>query len=220
MENIKVKQVSNYETFLDSGIKKNFYINRTYELNKNLCYSFIYLEYLEKIIQEQELNFVVKSQILKTYILTGMSIVEGILFYLLKSKDIQKKEDYKLLKVYKSNEQEINGEKIKVETHVLGKLNNPISVDMNLDSMLKKAESKRLLGKNENIYKKLNHLRKLRNKIHIHIAEYLQHDFNSFKTSDYELMKSILLSIVQSNIFKPSIKKVDEVFDFLYPQEN
>lgn len=214
MAKSQVKQVVTYEVFFETGIIKNQHFPRVYELNKNLCYGFTYIEYLDSILRAEE-SFVVKSQLLKSYVLTGMSLVEAILFYLIKSNDLQKKENYEIMNTYVSNEQDLNGEKVKIETRLLKKLEQPKPVEMNLDSMLKKAESKKLLGDDVELYRKLNHLRKLRNKVHIHIAEYLKHDFNSFKVADYETMKDILLSIVESNIFNPTHRPTNEIFDFL-----
>lgn len=213
-----VKPVATYEMFLDSGIKKNHNVPRVYELIKNMCYGFTYIEYLESKIKSED-NYVVKSQLLKTYILTGMSIVEGLLFYLIKSNGLQKKEEYEAMNTYVSNEQDINGEKVKIETKLLKKLLKPKPVEMNLDSMLKKAESKKLLGAAAAIYGQLNHLRKLRNKIHIHTADHFQHDFNTFSMKDYHTMKNILNSIVNSNIFNPTHKSALEIFNFLTPDD-
>lgn len=209
-----VKQIGEFESYLDVFLKQNENFKKIYKLRKNLCYSFTYIEYLEKIINEEE-TWVVKSQLRKSYILTGMSIVEGILFYIIKSNKIDKKQQYEVLNTYTSNEQLIQGQKTKVETRILKKLKVPISLEMNLDSMLKKAQDKKLLGDNSDVYSELNHLRKLRNQIHIHVNDTFDHDFNSFTLKHQQTMRKILYSLVKSEVFNEKAHLTDHLFDFL-----
>jgi hypothetical protein len=82
--------------------------------------------------------------------------------------------------------------------------------------MLQKTEASKLLGSDRDVYKKLNHLRNLRNKIHLYlIGENLDHDFNNFKPSEYELMKTAIKGVIFSELFKIPIERKEQLFDFI-----
>jgi len=71
-------------------------------------------------------------------------------------------------------------------------------LDMTLDQMINKAESKHLLGKEHEIYGNLNILRKLRNKVHLQLAQSrVDTDYNSFDDQKLKLAKKTLLSIMK-----------------------
>jgi hypothetical protein len=196
-----VKRVNQYEVFVDCCIKKNDKFERIYEITKNLCYSLSYIEYLTDKIRNEE-NFVIKSQLHKTYIITGMSIVECILHYVIKTNNLNNKIEYREISKHKSNSKKLLGEEIKIETIISQKLTIPIEEEMNLDKMIKIAEKHKLLGAEENqTYARLNRLRKLRNKVHLHISDILDHDFNSFTMREALIMKEILKVIIYSNLF-------------------
>lgn len=87
---------------------------------------------------------------------------------------------------------------------------------MNLNFMLEKTESSKLLGNDREVYKKLNHLRKLRNKIHLYlIGKNLDHDFNNFNLKEYELMKTSLNIVLFSDLFIAPMEKRKQIFDFI-----
>jgi hypothetical protein len=163
----------------------------------------------------EEGNFVIKSQLHKTYIITGMSIVECILHYLIKSNDLCKKNDFREISRFKSNPKHILGSEVKIETIMSEKLSIPVEEEMNLDKMIKIAEKHKLLGADKNdTYSRLSRLRKLRNKVHLHICDYLEHDFNSFTMREALIMKEILKVIIHSDLFK-KYKNKEELFNFI-----
>jgi len=210
-----VKDLFHYETFFDSGIKANKQFQRTYDLVKNLSYNTQYIEFISKSLN-REIHSVIKIELIKTFVITGMSIIESILYYVIKSKDLHKTDPYEEITVVNSNEKKVNGIYIKVETRLLKKLNENREVEMNLDSMLKKTETNKLLGDDISVYKQLNHLRKLRNKIHLYlIEENLDHDMNNFKDNELQLMKRSLLKVIYSDLFEINDDKKEELFDFL-----
>lgn len=210
-----VKTVVSYEVFFDSGIKENDKFHRTYDLVKNLAYNVQYLEFISKTVK-CEIHSVIKTELTKTFVITGMSIIESILYYALKSKNLHKTDPYEEITVVKSNEKKVNGVYIKVETILLRKLKENREVEMNLDSMLKKTETNKLFGEDQTVYKQLNHLRKLRNKIHLYlIEENLDHDLNNFKTEELNLMKKSLEKVFFSELFESPNEKRLKLFDFL-----
>ena len=87
---------------------------------------------------------------------------------------------------------------------------------MTLDVMIKKAEKKKLLGNDHEIYKKLNHLRKVRNRIHLHaIDEDYDTDWFKINKDDVITIKVVLYSFMTSSFFKPSNDE-KQYFDFLH----
>jgi hypothetical protein len=210
-----VKDVVKYEIFFDTGIKKNKQFHRTYELVKNLSYNLQYLEFISKVLK-RETHSVIRLELIKTFVITGMSVIELILYYVLKSKNFHKTEPFEEIALMNSNEKKLNGVIIKVETRLLKKLNENKEVEMNLNTMLKKTEKNILLGDDHSIYSQLNHLRKLRNKIHLYlIEENLGHDWNSFRNKEVSLMKKSLQKVLFSGLFNIETEKRKELFDFL-----
>lgn len=52
-----------------------------------LSYNLQYLEFLQKELDELEISAVLESMIIKNYVITGMSILEGIFAYIIKEND-------------------------------------------------------------------------------------------------------------------------------------
>jgi hypothetical protein len=210
-----IKDVHNYESFYESGIIECSSFPRRYELVKNLSYNTQYLEYLTKTLNKN-LHSTIKVETIKTFVLTGMSIIESILYYAIKSQNLHKTLDFEEVTRVDSNLKKLNGAQIKVETVILRKIQTPKEMEMNLDFMLKKTETKKLLGDNPKLYRKLNHLRKLRNKIHLYlIGENLDHDYNNFNNKEYDLMQGSLRVVFYSELFNYQSQKKQLLFDFL-----
>ena len=72
------------------------------------------------------------------------------------------------------------------------------------------------MGDDHQVYKDLNHLRKLRNKIHIYsIERELDTDWNNFSTKEYSLMKKSIKSIIDSSAFLNPQSEKNKIFNFL-----
>lgn len=210
-----IKGVSNYERLYGSGITENTCFHRNYELVKNLSYNSQYLEFLDKAIKE-DIHVTLKTEFIKTFVIIGISIVESVLYYFIKSEGLQKKEEFEEITTMNSNEKKVDETILKVETTIFRKLEKPKEVEMNFDSMLKKIEGKKLFGDDHTVYSELNRLRKLRNKIHLYaIEEKLDHDFNNFNTKEVNMMKKSLIKIMYSEKFKLNTKEKDIILDFL-----
>lgn len=210
-----IKDVAIYTAFFDGGIKENEQFHRTYELVKNLSYNVQYLEFISKSMQKK-IHTVIRSELIKTFVITGMSVIESILYYVIKSKGFHKTDPFEEITVIKSNEKKVNGVFIKVETRLLRKLKDNKEVEMNLNFMLNKTEENNLLGDDHTIYQQLNHLRKLRNKIHLYLVEdKLDHDLNNFNSNELVLMKKSLKKVFYSELFDASNDKKNELFDFI-----
>ena len=56
-----------------------------YMLLKNICYNMQYLEFLNKELDELELSAVLRPMTIKYFVITGMSVLEGLFTYIVKS---------------------------------------------------------------------------------------------------------------------------------------
>lgn len=210
-----VKRIQLYRHYFDAGIRSNDQFHRTDDLSKNLSYNVIYLEFISNALK-REIHVVIKTELIKTFVITGMSIIETILYYVIKSRNLQKTESFDEIAVLSSNEKKVKGTFIKAETRLFKKRAVDKELEMSLDYMLKKAETNKLLGRNEDLYKRIKHLRKLRNKIHLYlIEEDFDHDINNFGSKEYRLMNESLEAVLSSELFLDVAEQKKELFDFL-----
>ncbi|WP_143073020.1 hypothetical protein [Parapedobacter indicus] len=210
-----VKPINSFRDFFDTGIKINKAFPRTYELINNIAYATQYLEYLSKKINNEG-HSVILTHLYKTYLITGMGIIEAILLYFLKSENLQKQRDFVLVDTFSSNYKLIKGKWYKTDTVFYLRLDSPKDDEMNLDYMIRRVEKKEVLGKNQDLYKSLNYLRKLRNKVHMHLIDkHLDTDYNNFNSKQYEIMKSALLQVFSSERFPYDKGKFDILYQYL-----
>ena len=206
--------ISTLETYLGKFIKAKSGVPNVVGLRKNIAYNMQYLQFQWQLLGEFKLTSVICTQTWKIFIIVGTSIIEALLYYLITSKELHKTTEWQEIGST-SNELKIDGERHKIENTVYKRLSSPISQDMTLDSMIKKAEKKKLLGSDHEIYKKLNHLRKLRNRIHIHaINEDYDTDWFKINADDMVTIKVVLYSFMTSSLFKPTTEE-KKYFEFL-----
>lgn len=211
----EIKIASQYANFFERLIKENSNFRKEYALTRNLSYNMQYLEYLSLRLRD-DLHATIKMEFTKTFVITGMSIAESIFYYLIKARNLQRQNFFQLKAKVISNNKIVDGETLRIETTILKKLESPVEKEMSLDAMLKKVESKKLLGSDSQVYKELNHLRKLRNKIHLFaIEERLDTDWNNFGDREFELIKKALRAILYSEIFPENRAYKQKLFDFL-----
>jgi hypothetical protein len=171
-----------------------------------------YLEYLNNLLDERALHTTVRALSRKTFIVTGMSIVEAILWYVVKRGGIQKTESWHESKEMTCNEYQENGVYHRARIIMETKLAKPLEVEMTLDAMCKKAERKKLLGVGTKVYRDLHHLRDLRNRVHIHAVQHDKDtDWWTFEGKDVKLMKAALYSILTCDLFFSSAGLVGRV---------
>lgn len=196
--------IAKLETYLGKFIQANNGVPNVVGLRKNIAYNLQYLEYQYQVLGEFNLTSVIHTQTWKMFIIVGTSIVEAILHYLINSKGFGKTSEWEKIGST-GNEINLDGTKHKLENIVYKKLDAPVQLEMTLDVMIKKAEKKKLLGKNHEIYKKLNHLRKVRNRVHIHaIDEDYDTDWNRIKDADFKTVKIVLYYFMTSLLFQPT----------------
>ena len=216
---IKEKRVSATERWYPCSVDKykiSFNIDTTIEnsraLRSNLAYSMQYLEFLEKEIAELAVNSVIYTMIVKSYVITGMSILEGLFSNIIKSRGWWKTSDLESLGTTRANETTFDGDKIIVQTELLRKV-EPYPVQMNLDELIKiLSRHHEALKVDHLVYPALKRLKDLRNRIHIQKAECdTDHDYNAFDFSVKKEMGAILYEILTS----PMITSLPHNFEFL-----
>lgn len=175
-----------------------------YALRKNIAYNLQYLEYLDKHISKGGMSSVVPMMCYKVFIIIGCSIVESILHFLHVKKNLFPKNEWELEFTAKGNPTRVDGKTIKVDSHIYKKLSMPTTTGLPFEKMIRKAEKKKILGSKPNLYPRLNYLRNLRNKIHLHLIEHPRDtDWNRFSRDDLCAMAEAIHSIFTSGIFRP-----------------
>ena len=120
--------------------KMAFHIDTSIEnsaaLRSNLAYNMQYIEFLEKEFSELELSSVIYIMLVKTYVITGMSILEGVFANIIKSHGWWKTSDLESLGVVQANEKNFSGNNYVVKTELLIKTDK-YDIQMNLDEMIK-----------------------------------------------------------------------------------
>ncbi len=207
--------ISILENYLSSLIKPNDYfdISKCKGIRKNLAYNLQYIEFLDRVIKDVKLSSVLYTQNFKIFLIVGSSIIESIFHYLVVSSGNAKTTNLKEVENYESRDYIIGSKTFKNKTQIYLKLNIPINVEMTFDQMSKKVESKKLLGYSFGFYSKINRLRQLRNKIHIHSSDNsLDTDWYNFSRKEYSLIREVLYSVLISEIFEYDNK---DIFKFL-----
>lgn len=195
-------------------IRKAICINMDYSIEKNIAYNMQYLQYISKQIDELRLTSVLQKMLYKTYIVTGMSILEAVFYCLLKERNLLTTDCWKTEKKYITNEAGPDNNRTRI-VNELQKKSEPYEVKHNLDSLISKVKSKKIFSTDNLTYEILENYRKLRNKIHIYICDdSSDSDYNSFNKKDYVMMKMILKMLLSDDAVtnKKYRKNLDLIF--------
>ena len=180
-------------------------------LNSNFAYNMQYIEYIEKQLDELKLSDVLLTMLYKSYIITGMGIIELLFVYLLKSTGNWNKTEWEECATFISNPKEDNGTTTKAETKLYKKV-PPYEMRMDLDSMIKKIEKKHILTIDHNVFPALKRLRELRNRVHLQTGDgAYDHDYNSIGFAEIQMMRRILFAILTT----PEICNHADRFEFI-----
>jgi hypothetical protein len=167
--------------------------NKTYASRKNIAYSLQHLEFLNRVIEDVSLSSILWSQNVKSFVVYGAAVIEAIFNFLVIESGNGKTTQWRKVTSHHSSEFEIGGKKYKNLIEVLEKLENPIRIQMTFDQ----------LAKNEfRAYSKINPIRKLRNKIHIHSPDHEYNtDWTDFNKPELRLIRTVLYSVLTSEVF-------------------
>lgn len=148
----------------------------------------------------------------KSYIITAMSVLEGLFSNIVKSHGWQKTSHLKSLGATESNETDFNGNRYVVRTELLENVDT-YPVQMNLDELIKiLSHHHDALKVDHLVYPVLKRLRQLRNRIHLQkVEDSTDHDYFAFNFSNKKEMGSILYQILTS----PMVTNLPHNFEFL-----
>lgn len=193
--------VYNFEAVLSRGA----YVGMNKELRKNIAYSLQYLQFLQMEFDEIHWHDVVATQIIKTYIITAMSIIEGVFHHLVVSNGYQKKLDWKEIDTPRHTNVFREGDidkKFIITTQM--KLSKPENIQMDFEYLITKVQEKKLISLPGKSYPKLKALKRLRNKVHLHVIRYDNDtDYLGISYYDYLLARYFLYTILTDKIFAP-----------------
>lgn len=189
-----------------------------YTLLKNICYNMQYLEFLNKELDELELSAVLRPMTIKYFVITGMSVLEGLFTYIVKSNGYWKTVKEDKIGQTESNSAEINGQTYKIITQFIQPVKEHPVDEIPLRQLIDILDKHhKLLKIDYTVYPELQKIRNLRNCIHLTAS------INNAKT-DYALftdeIKANISDILYSILTSENICKPTEIFDFLKTTEN
>lgn len=218
----KTNQEKWYPTLIDdykSAIKIEQDNDFNKALLKNISYNLQYLEFLQKEMEELSLSAVMNAMLVKTYVITGVSILEGIFSYVVKKNGWWTTRDTEEITTVNSNDKNVDKQKIRVRTQILRVIpEKDIPVyEMKLKSLIQILKAhKEGLQINEKMYSNLDRARDIRNKIHLTNTEnYTDTDYNNFAHETKTEMQEVLYEILTSE----TIATKPECFAFLKPSQ-
>ncbi|MCT3362026.1 hypothetical protein [Lacticaseibacillus paracasei] len=192
-----------------------------YDVKSNLAYNFQYLEYL--ILQLNalpRLSQVLKTMLYKSFIITGMSIVEASFYAILVEKNALKPDQWREIASFKSNPKKAEFEephaKPNIMTETSIKIEDPSIMVIpapTLDRLIKKIEKYNIGGLTTGDYPVLKNLRKLRNHVHLQGGSDVDTDYKSFSVDDYLLMRRILFHLFGTD--RSTLTHNPEIFLYL-----
>lgn len=184
----------------------------------NLAYNLQYLQFLEKEIQELNVSSVIYSMLVKTYVITGMGIVEGIFSYVIKSNGWWKTNDEEEVLSSTSEITDKKGITYRIRT-IVNKKVAPVNDKMNFDDMIKCLKHHhKALSVDHLLYPQIDRVRDLRNRVHLQKGNNEKdHDYNAFDYIVKKEMRNILYELLCSP--KVSDQRALHNYDFLKPEE-
>lgn len=195
-------------------IKIDTSIKNSVQLKDNIAYNLQYLEYIQKQLDELKLSSVIYGMLCKTYVITGMGIVEGLFSNLLKSKGEWNYSEWKSKTVIKSNPCKIQGIHTKVHTEIFEKVDS-FEMRMDLDSMIKRIEKKKLLSIEHSNFPTLKKLRNLRNRVHLQESnDRYDTDYHNFSRKEKTEMGQILNILLTDETFN-NMPQYPNIYNFL-----
>ena len=169
----------------------------------NIQYTLEYLDILDAEINSICTTDTVMKIYYKNYLVNAMSVIESILFYVLKENNAMPKEEYREVCKLSMNERKVGEKFLKAET-ILYEKTNPFDKKIDFENMINRINDKHLMDFTRKKYLTIKNLKLLRNKVHLFISDsYSTSDFNSFSQSEYVWSKYALYAVLTD----PSICK-------------
>lgn len=198
------------------AIKLDSSVPNVRELRQNLSYSLQYIQFLELEFEELTLSSVMYTMLCKTYIITGMSILEGIFSNIIKSNGWWKQSHLRSIGETTANETNFGDKKYVIKTELCEKVDK-YDIQMTLDEMINKLiHHHEALDIDHLDYPVMRRLKQLRNRVHLQMIDGPNdHDYNAFDWNSKKDMQTILYHVLTS----PKITDYPHVFDFIEPRD-
>ena len=196
--------VQHYHDYVQRGLPQGAFVTYRRAYIRNIAYTLQYMEFTAHQLSETALHSIVENQIRKTFIIAGCSIIESVLWILLKGTNQNKQGWWEELQCRETNAYSDDGAEFKYEVRHFRKRSAPVDVEMRFIDMCRRAENRKVLGISSEVYAKIGHLRGLRNRVHIHSVQHdRDNDWWVFRSRDYETMKDVLAAVLKADIFEP-----------------
>lgn len=186
-------------------------------IQNNIVYNLQYLQFLEKELAELSVSQVIRAALIKTYVITCVSIIEGLFSYILKARGLWKPKSQDELTSSQTKEKSIDEQKYVFETTVykiIPEENRKDYSPMHLSNITSTAKYYKSLQLDKPFREELEALKELRNRIHLQnmdIESEKDHDYNTFSENIKYGAGSILYRVITLKY----ITKTSDIFDFL-----
>lgn len=202
------------DSFRDGLMVMQSDVKGFHPLVDNIAYNLQYVQFLDKELKELELSSVLRTMLIKSYVIAGIGIIEGIFSYIIKSRGWWKTKDEEVVLSSKAQQKNGKGEEYIVRTEISVKC-VPVEDKMTLDEMIKCLNRHHGALKIDHLlYPQVSRIRDLRNRVHLQKSDIpSDHDYNAFDETVHGEMKSILYQVLCS----PSVTAQDKLsnYDFL-----
>jgi len=198
----------------DNNLKNGELSDLPQPVRSQIVYSLQYLDFLKIILEDLKLHSIVETELYKTFIITAVSIIEAILYHIVK-KNITNKwdkiEKNTLKSIAQIDEEKIiirqkgviDGEERNIKLSVINIIEPPIlREDLKLRDLIDITKDIRCGLCNSHGYKTLHDLRNIRNKIHLTIDESAETDYNTINKAWYYTARESLYYILTSEKFE------------------
>lgn len=191
-------------------------VERYHPLVDNIAYNLQYIQFLEKELNELDVSSVIYTMLVKTYVITGIGIVEGIFSYIIKVNGWWKTKDEIVILNSNAQQKTSEGDTIIVRTEISKKV-EPYNDKMTFDEMIKCLKKHHAALKVDHLlYPQIDRIRDLRNKVHLQKGDTSKDsDYNAFDYNVKEQMQLILYGVLCS----PKVTDSNSIhnYEFLKP---
>ena len=193
-------------------IRNSFSFNAKNVLKSNIAYNIQYLQYLYRDISNNDSTTVLYKMRYKSFVVTGMSIIEAVFMALLNDKGLIPLEEWKEVGDHKH--QMIDD--VTMNVIIKRKKVTPFIKKIKFDEAISLIEKNNVLKLNKASIDVIRRLQDLRNHLHLDKAEDINSsDYNSFNDSIYFVMKLVLYYILSNK----SVCNDKSYLEFLKPHK-
>lgn len=188
----------------------------------NICYNTQYIEYLEQTLIELSLSSVIRTITIKNIVITSVSIIEAIFYVLCKNHGLIKPSKFKQISKT-SNSTTIDDTDFRIDTSIFKAVETTNDGEIRFIDLSRKLEKQKILNLPRQFYIDLNHIRTLRNNVHLYVVtNTLKTDFDTYWLNELNLTKQVLYALLTNEVFRWGPRRIKEnnleqIFNFLSP---